>query len=275
MRRFWAGLLLATPTTCGGWPAAATGTGVSGSGAAALVPHKAAYTLSLGELRSSAAVIDAAGRLEFEWADVCDGWAVNQRFRIALLYEDGLSVSYGWRLSSWESKDGRHYRFFIRRFDPGGAAEEVRGEAELDPDGGGRAVFQTPERREIALPAGTLFPTQHTRFVIEQAGEGAAPVWTQVFDGSDDNGLSAISAAIAPQPAEEAPTLASPLLAGARSWHVDLAFYGPEPDALAPEQEQSLRLFDNGIVDEMRLDYGEFVLDADLAELTPLPRPAC
>lgn len=271
MRTFLAGLLLAMAATCcGGWPAAATGAAAPG-----LVPHRAVYTLSLGELRSSAAVIDAAGRLEFEWADVCDGWAVNQRFRIALLYEDGLSVSYGWRLSSWESKDGRHYRFFIRRFDAGGEAEEVRGEAELAPNGSGRAVFQTPERRELALPAGTLFPTQHTRFVIAQAGQGAAPVWTQVFDGSDGSGLSGISAAITPQSPGDAPPFDSPLLAGARSWHVDLAFYGPEPGALEPEQEQSLRLFDNGIVDEMRLDYGEFVLDADLAELAPLPRPGC
>src|SRR3546814_14041301 len=76
--------------------------------------------------------VEAAGRFEFEWSDVCDGWAVNQRFRIALLYEDGLSVSFGWRLSSWESKDGRRYRFFVRRFDGSGQAETVSGEAELD-----------------------------------------------------------------------------------------------------------------------------------------------
>src|SRR3546814_5943716 len=98
--------------------------------------------------------VEAAGRFEFEWSDVCDGWAVNQRFRIALLYEDGLSVSFGWSLSSWESKDGRRYRFFVRRFDGSGQAETVRGEAELDADGSGTAVFHGPERREVALPAG-------------------------------------------------------------------------------------------------------------------------
>src|SRR3546814_7652610 len=81
-------------------------------------------------------------------SDVCDGWAVNQRFRLAVLYEDGLSVSYGWSLSSWESKDGGRYRFFIRRFDGSGESESVRGEAELAADGSGRAVFHAPEDRK-------------------------------------------------------------------------------------------------------------------------------
>jgi hypothetical protein len=272
MRRFTAGLLLALASVCYG-TAPATAAALAGE---RLAPHKAVYALSLGELRSSAAVVEAAGRLEFEWSDVCDGWAVNQRFRIALLYEDGLSVSYGWSLSSWESKDGRRYRFFIRRFDGSGEVEQVRGEAELGADGSGRAVFHEPERRELALPAGTLFPTHHTRHVLEQAEAGAAPVWTLVFDGTDDSGLAGISAALSGRLPAGAPVrLASPLLEGVPSWHVNLALYGTEPDALEPEQEQSLRLFANGVIDEMQLDYGDFVLDAGLAELTPLPHPSC
>src|SRR3546814_9857180 len=102
--------------------------------------------------------------------------------------EDGLSVSFGWSLSSWESKDGRRYRFFVRRFDGSGQAETVRGEAELDADGSGTAVFHGPERREVALPAGTQFPTHHTRQVLNQAAADGALLWTQVFDGSGGQG---------------------------------------------------------------------------------------
>src|SRR3546814_12064796 len=68
-----------------------------------------------------------------------------------------------WSLASWESKDGGRYRFFIRRFDGSGESESVRGEAELAADGSGRAVFHAPERREVALPPGTLFPTHQDR----------------------------------------------------------------------------------------------------------------
>ena len=271
MRRFTAVLVLALFSAC-----SAGGAVAAPPAGERMLPHKAVYALSMGALRSSNSVMETSGRFEFEWQDVCDGWTVSQRFRIALLYEDGLSVSYGWSLSSWESKDGKRYRFFIRRFDAGGTAESVRGEAELDADGSGKAVYFEPERRELALPAGTVFPTRHTSRVLEGAKAGGAPVWSMVFDGSGDEGLFGVSAALSRQLPGGAPTqLASPLLAGVPSWHINLAFYGPGAANVEPDQEQGLRLFANGVVDEMRLDYGEFVLDADLTELSQLPPPDC
>jgi EipB-like len=271
MRRYTAALLLALfGLCCGSGPDAALAAGER------LAPHKAVYALALGDLRSSSAVVQAAGRFEFEWTDVCDGWTVNQRFRISLVYEDGLTVSYGWSLSSWESKDGTRYRFFIRRFDAGGQSESVRGEAELGADGSGQAVFLEPERHEVALPAGTMFPTRHTLHVLAQAVAGESTVWSQVFDGSGDEGLFGVSAALSRRlPEGTKARIASPLLDSEPSWRMNLAFYGPDSAEPEPQQEQTLRLFANGVVDEMRLDYGEFVLDADLTQLSPLPRPSC
>jgi hypothetical protein len=48
------------------------------------------------------------------------------------------------------------------------------------------------------------------------------------------------------------------------SWRVQLAFFGPGAQSVEPEQEQGLRLFANGVVDEMTLDYGDLVLASDL-----------
>ncbi|MGD1878979.1 MAG: EipB family protein [Kiloniellaceae bacterium] len=271
MRCITTALVLALVCAAGGIPAAA-----ATPAAARLTPHKAVYLLALGDLQSSSTVVDATGRFEFEWSDVCDGWTVNQRFRIALLYEDGVSISYGWSLSSWESKDGKRYRFFIRRFDGAGQSEDVRGEAALGADGSGVATFRDPEASDVALPAGTLFPTHHTLRVLESAEAGDALVWTLVFDGSGDEGLFGVSAALSRRQGPDAPTrLSSTLLDGVPSWQVNLAFYGADPAEVEPEQEQGLRLFANGVVDEMRLDYGEFVLDADLSDLIPLPSPNC
>lgn len=264
--------LLAALIVCGGnLPAA--GPATAGEG---LLPHRAVYALSLGSMRSSSPVVEAAGRFEFEWEDVCDGWAVSQKFRIALLYEDGISVSFGWSLSSWEAKDGSRYRFFIRRFDGSGQTESVRGQAELGPDGSGRAVYRLPEEREVELPAGTMFPTGHTMHVLAQAEAQSAPIWTLVFDGSGDVGLFGVSAALSRRLGPEAPTqLANALIEGVPSWRVNLAFFGAGAESVEPDQEQGLRLFANGVVDEMQLDYGDFVLDADLTGLTRLPDPDC
>src|SRR3546814_6579692 len=116
--------------------------------------------------------------------------------RISDWSSDVCSSDLGWSLSSWESKDGRRYRFFVRRFDGSGQAETVRGEAELDADGSGTAVFHGPERREVALPAGTQFPTHHTRQVLNQAAADGALLWTQVFDGSGGQGPFGVSAVL-------------------------------------------------------------------------------
>src|SRR3546814_3212622 len=109
---------------------------------------------------------------------------------------------------------------------------------------------------------------------LQQSGE--VPLWTLVFDGSGEGGLSGVSAVLSQRLPAGAPTqLASPLLEDVPSWLVNLAFYNPDAGEPEPEQEQAVRLFANGVVDEMRLDYGEFELDADLHELSPLPRPRC
>ncbi|WP_340117982.1 EipB family protein [Pelagibius sp. 7325] len=271
MRRITAKLLLTLVCVSVGAPSA-----TATPAAEPLLPHKAVYALSLGNLSASSSVVEAAGRFEFEWSDVCDGWAVNQRFRIALLYEEGLTVSFGWSLSSWESKDGGRYRFFIRRFDDAGESQDVRGDAELGPDGSGTAVFHDPERREVALPAGTLFPTRHTLYVLENAVSDATSTWALVFDGSGDEGLFGVSAALSRRlPPGAPPPLPNPLLRDVPSWRVNLAFYGAEAASVEPEQEQGLRLFANGVVDEMSLDYGDFVLTSELLELSPLPAPDC
>jgi hypothetical protein len=274
MRRSTTAFLLALLCACFGAGPAIPAAGAPAAEAA--LPHKAVYSLSLGEMRSSSLVVEATGRFEFEWTDVCDGWAINQRFRIAFLYEDGHTVSSGWSLSSWEAKDGKRYRFFIRRFDASGESESVRGVAEIGADGSGRATYSEPEARVIELPAGTLFPTGHTAHVLESAAAGSAPVWTLVFDGSGDEGLMGVSAALSPQLPPGSPTqFVSPLLRDQASWQVNMAFYQPDAANAEPEQEQILRLFANGVVDEMRLDYGDFVLNADLADLTALPQPNC
>lgn len=277
MRRSTTAFLLALLCACSGaGPATPAAAATAAPAVEAALPHKAVYRLSLGQMHSSSLVVEATGRFEFEWTDVCDGWAINQRFRIAFLYEDGLTVSYGWSLSSWEAKDGKRYRFFIRRFDASGESESVRGVAELGADGSGHATYSEPEARVIDLPAGTLFPTSHTAHVLERAAAGSAPVWTLVFDGSGDEGLMGVSTALSPQRPPGSPTqFVSPLLRDQASWQVNMAFFEPGAADAEPEQEQILRLFANGVVDEMRLDYGDFVLNADLTDLTELPEPNC
>ena len=134
---------------------------------------------------TSGAMTRAQGKLEFEWADVCTGWTVSQRTRVRMATSEGDTFEFGWSLNALESRDGRRYRFFIRRINPGGVDEEVRGEARFDEAGErGVAVFDAPEARELQLAKGTLFPTAHSLVLMEAAEKGELPLWRTVFDGS-------------------------------------------------------------------------------------------
>ncbi|MGF1608203.1 MAG: EipB family protein [Kiloniellales bacterium] len=272
MSALFAGLVLQL------WPAAAPSVLAAGA-ADKLEPHRAIYGLSLARSEPrGAAVTNARGKLEFEWSDVCDGWSIRQRTRIIVTHGDGGEIDFGWTLTAWESKDGLAFRFFIRRLFSGGEEETIRGVARLDGPGlGGTATYSEPEAKTVTLPKGTVFPSQHNFQVIDAAEAGELPLWRTVFDGSgDSNGLYGVNVALAaavPPGAEL--SLDVPLVQDVPSWRLVVAYFDPEDETAPPSFEQQLRLFANGVVDELVLDYGEFTLDAELADLQPLPPPDC
>ena len=251
--------------------------GPAPAAAASFTPHRAVYELTLGKSRGSGSIIQAQGKLEFEWADVCTGWTVSQRTRVEMATSEGRVLDFGWTLNALEAKDGLHYRFFIRRFNADGSTEESSGEARLDgPGRGGRATFREPAALVVALPKGTLFPTAHSLYLIDAARKGSYPVWRMVFDGSGDEGLFGVNAALSQSlEAGSAVDFDSPLIRGQASWRLHLAYFGPDETVSEPEHEQRLRLFANGVVDELLLDYGDFALIARLQALESLPDPKC
>jgi len=242
-----------------------------------LAPHRAIYTLDLAAVRDSQNITDIDGRMTFTWKDVCDGWTLRYRTELSLAFADRPGQRLGWSYSAWEGDSGERFRFFLRRFSDGSETLHRKGAARIAPGEAGTATLNEAPPRDLALPAGTLFPTAHTRAVIAAAEAGRRFHYAEVFDGTGDSGgLFAASAAIAgARPADSAPPLDSPLLAGERSWRVDMAFFPPDPGAATPQSEQSLRLYANGVAGDMRLDYSDFVIDASLSKLEPLPRPDC
>src|SRR5215813_9841832 len=240
-----------------------------------IVPHRAVYDLSFAGGQGNSQVVDVTGAMEFTWEDACDGWSVTQRTAMAFSYQSGEPVNLGWNLVTWESKDGLRYRFFIRNLENGEVKEEYRGEAHLDGRGkGGVADYSLPQKRAVTLPAGVLFPTAHTVELMKRIEAGDKFFWATVFDGFDNDGLSDISAAIAARLKTEAGAGSRfPLLAAGPSSRVSLAFYNRNNDSAEPEHEQILRLHQNGVVEDITLDFGNFAVAGKLKELKSLPPP--
>jgi hypothetical protein len=246
-----------------------------------IAPHRALYSLTLGSSKSSSGVIAASGAMVYEWGETCDGWTVQQRFRLRLQYaeQDGVDISSN--LVTWESKDGLRYRFNERRLRNGEPDEEIKGEAKLDGAGkGGSAEFSRPEATTLTLAPGVLFPTAHTILLIERAQAGDQFVSKQVFDGATVENASQITAVIGPPVkagagAPAAAKAADSAILKRPSWRVRLAFFPADDKSGQPDYELGMRLLDNGVSQDMSLDYTDYVIRAKLDEIEPLPHPAC
>jgi EipB-like len=246
-----------------------------------IAPHRALYSLTLDSSKVSSGVAGASGGMYYEWGETCDGWTVEQRFRLRLLYAEEGTVDVNSTLVTWESKDGLRYRFNEKRVRNGSVEDDIHGEAHLNAkDKGGTADFEKPDPTTLTLAPGVLFPTAHTLALIESALAGEQFISRKVFDGAAVENAGQITAVIGPKlppDAKAASPLDNPLLQHP-SWRMRLAFFPADAgnsDSDTPDYELSMRLLDNGVSQDMSLDYGDYVLRAKLDQIEPLPKPSC
>jgi hypothetical protein len=250
--------------------------GVSPANAAEITPHRALYSMSLGRANNDAGVTGASGTMAYQWGEACDGWTVEQRYRLKMNYAESSDVTIASNFVTWEAKDGLNYRFTQKETRNGGEEEEIRGTAKFEgPDKGGKADFDKPTDKNFALPPGALFPSAHTIMLIDKAQAGENFMSKHVFDGATVENAVLVSAVIGPK-VEPDPEAAkkSPLL-NRPGWRVRLAFFPADPKAEKPDYELGMLLLDNGVSRDMVIDYGEYAIRAKLEDIEPLTKPGC
>jgi EipB-like len=232
--------------------------------------------MSLGTARDDSDVVDARGAMVYQWGETCDGWTIEQRYRLKLRYTDSADADIVSNFVTWEAKDGLRYQFHEEETKNGSVDDEVVGSARIDgPGGGGVAQFSKPRPEILKLAPGVLFPSAHTILLIDKAREGARFFSRQVFDGSAEENAVEVSAFIAsrmkPEPAS---AQASPLL-DRPGWHVRLAFFPADAKAEEPDYELGMVLLDNGVSRDMVIDYGDYTIRAKLDDIEALTKPRC
>lgn len=246
---------------------------VGGKAAADILPHRAIYNMSLLSASGGSGIATLSGRMMLEWADVCDGWTVQQRLLLRVRDKEGREFESYSSFVTWESKDGSRYRFDQQTWRDGRRIEELRGRAELTGTARAGMVYLTkPEARELPLPEGTMFPSEHTLLVIAKAAQGETYLTRIVFDGSTAEGPSEVAAFLGPL--TTAPD--DPVTGGRMpAWPIRLAFFPLGKETAEPDYEIGLLLQENGVARDLDLDYGDFKLHAELDEFEALPAPQC
>lgn len=246
------------------------------AGAADMVAHRAAYRLTLDHARDSAGVQTAEGAMLYEVQDACEAWATRQRFTLVVRDRDGNSIETSSDYSTLESKDGRSLRFSLTQITEGAVTSRVSGEATMS-ETGGRVVFADPSPNEMTLPPGTLFPTVHTIHALAAARAGQRLIVAPLLDGTTAEGPQDTTTIITGGWAQPTENARFPALSSVGSARMRIAFFeqGQQGGASTPGYEVSLRYWANGIADELKMDFGEFVVNGEMLELAVAPTGGC
>ena len=234
-----------------------------------LIAHKALYALTLDTAKTGD-VIAAHGTMGYEVTDACDGWAVRQRLRMTVTNADGQNIEMASDYATWEAKDGLKFRYHMRQTTDTAVTGQTDGEAFLQKAGGpGEARYRAPHETLSKLPAGTVFPMAHTADIIAAARGRKHFLSLPLFDGTDENGVEDSFIVVLdwkpPMPTDW------PILSRLPSTRVNIAFFDHKPDAVTPAYQVAMRYWRNGVADNMKMNFGGFVMDAKMKEFVPQP----
>jgi len=234
-----------------------------------LLAHKALYTLTLDSATGND-VIAAHGTMGYEVTDACDGWAVRQRLRMTITNSEGQDIEMASDYATWESKDGLKFRYHMRQTTDTAVTSQTDGEASLQKPGStGEAHYTTPHEATSALPAGTVFPMAHTAAIIAAARDKKHFLSLPLFDGTDESGVEDSFIVLLDWKSPMATKW--PALNLLPSTRVNITFFDHTKSSITPSYEVAMRYWENGVADDMKMNFGDFVMSAKMKEFSPQP----
>ena len=231
-----------------------------------LAAHRALYQLTLGSAQGDVAA--ATGTMAYEVLDACDGWATRQRLDMTVTNRDGQDIKMVSDYTTWESKNGTRLRFQTKQTTDTAVTSEVAGEATKSA-ASGSVQYTTPADTRIDLPPGTLFPMEHTGAIIAGAEAGKKFLAIPLFDGTSAEGAQNSSIAITSWEGPKADKW--PDLAKLPSGKVHVAFFDRKDSAQQPDYEVTMRYWQNGVADDLAMDFGDFTMNGKLVEFKLQP----
>ncbi len=243
--------------------------------AAELTPHRAIYSLTLGETSAPGRFIGVGGAVRTVLEKTCDAWITVERITMQITTQEGAQVSQDLMYTGWESLDGRLYRF-VAHSNTNGDKKKFKGTARSNPKAAGEAIYSQPKKIIMKLPPGTQFYLGLTSWLIDQAKAGKSRAETVIFDGTDEEGPQRAIAFIVPlnKPAAGAGNKLGPLL-DRPGWTIRIAFYPLDGRAAEPDYEVQAVVLDNGVTPKLDLVFATFTAVQTLEKIEELKLPEC
>ncbi len=251
-----------------------------------LVPHRAIYDLSLGDVRGNAQVASVHGRILYDFdGNACQGYSLEFRQVSELNNGEGKTSTSDLRSTTWEQADAKKFKFSSENYVDNNLTATVDGHAQHDADKTAVALDK-PEKKTIDLAAGVVFPTEHMVRVINAAHEGKSILSFPVYDGSESgqkvfDTLTVIGRKLNSDDRKHDDAAAGlAKLAGVPRWPVTISYFekkkAENTSEQTPDYSIGFELYENGISRALTLDYNDFIVIGKLTSLEfkdPKPCP--
>lgn len=252
------------------------------AGPHALVAHRAVYDIGLVPEKAKG-LVAASGRIAFEFTgNACDGYALNFRQVTNLDDGEGNSKLMDMRSTTWEDGEGKKFRFNLRNMINNQTSQLSDGTAERGKDGGVSIALKQPKPTRLDLPGEPVFPTEHTRRLLDAARAGHRTMALPLFDGSEGGQKYYDTTAIIGKPIEgqSEGRLESVVrdagYAQEKRWPVSVSYFEADQKGdRVPSYVMSFDLLENGIYSNIRFDFGEFALSAKMSRFEKLKSEPC
>lgn len=233
---------------------------------AAPVSHEAVYTIALASTAGGAdSVVGADGTMRYRVQKVCDAWQTETVFSLNVSRELAGVETTHWKQTTTETLDGCRFDFTVFVRENGQDRKDLSGHARCE-NGKKRLFVDYPVALQADFPKTVLFPLEQTVTWLNAAAEGKKSFSSYVFDGTKADALMSLNAVVSERDVKN------------KSRRFDFAFFpagkGQKSDG-TPLYESSSLYYDNGVADDIRQDFGTYVLQSKLKSFKRLQDIPC
>ncbi len=237
------------------------------AGTTPLTSHRAVYDLELDTAQDRSGITSVKGRIVYEFeGSSCEGYTTRHRIVIQM-DTDEFSRMQDQQMSSFEEADGSMFRFVNKTFLDGVEDKVVEGTATRE--SGKVSVKLKDAAGEAPTIGAALFPTSHTKALLEKAAAGETFFELPIYDGSDEGAAAYTTTAVVGKEIAAAKYDADSDGKPHRAWPVSIAYFDESENKGEglPVYRIDFVLFEDGITQDLVIDYGDFSMKGKLVDL--------
>ena len=244
-----------------------------------LLAHRAIYELKLLKTTGQNAPSAVRGLIAYDFSgSSCDGYTTNFRQMIELSPAEGDVHVTDVRSTTFEDAGYKNFSFKVSTLNDGSLSAQVDGSATHGADGALSVHLAKPKPASFDFSAGILFPTEHMEKIIATAKAGQTTLTRQIYDGSDDGDkifdtmtvIGKVSTTTSENFADRQDALKN-----IPRWPVVISYFEVGKPNDQPSYILSFDLYENGVSRDMKLDYGDFVMQGEMTQFSTYPASTC